>query len=191
MGVMRDNQDQRAKSDTPLNDREMAVYSQAFVLICGRVPAASLSAFVNLETAETYSEREVDLLAPVRAAHAEQQASVELKSRFGFCDRAGDHPSLKEIRGAWFRLLRFARLREHAPRRPQCLFPKDLTHCTWPIRWAIRRSQWSFGITPVGRVNPIATTRARGEIIGGGGAFPAKNTRNLPESGGFKPVQRA
>jgi len=39
-------------------------------------------------------------------------ARIELKSTFVFCDPAGDHLSLKEIRGVWFRLLRFVRLRE-------------------------------------------------------------------------------
>src|SRR5262249_28739774 len=104
----------------------------------------------------SYSEHEVNMLAPVRAALAEQQARVELKSTFVFCDCAGDHLSLKELRGAWFRLLRYARLRERPSTSvgtllPHCFFPRDETHCTWPIRWVIRRSQWSLVTTPAGR----------------------------------------
>jgi len=61
----------------------------------------------------SYGEREVDMLAPVRAALAEQQARVELKSTFLFYETRGGPLSLKVVRGgAWFRLLRLARLRE-------------------------------------------------------------------------------
>jgi integrase len=78
------------------------------VIIVGR----NLTRFGEGLPKTSYSEREVDMLVPVRAALAEQQARVELRSKFVFCNSAGDHLSLKEIRGAWFRLLRFARLRE-------------------------------------------------------------------------------
>jgi hypothetical protein len=60
----------------------------------------------------SYGEREVDMLAPVRAALAEQQARVELKSTFLFYERGGGPLCLKVVRGAWFRLLRLTRLRE-------------------------------------------------------------------------------
>ena len=60
----------------------------------------------------SYGEREVDMLAPVRAALAERQARVELKSTFLFYERGGGPLSLKVVRGAWSRLLRLARLRE-------------------------------------------------------------------------------
>ena len=78
------------------------------VIIVGR----NLTRFGEGLPKTSYSEREVDMLVPVRAALVEQQARVELKSTFVFCNSVGDHLSLKEIRGAWFRLLRFARLRE-------------------------------------------------------------------------------
>jgi len=60
----------------------------------------------------SYGEREVDMLAPVRVALAEQQARAELKSTLVFCERGGSPLSLKVLRRAWFRLLRVARLRE-------------------------------------------------------------------------------
>jgi integrase len=62
----------------------------------------------------SYGKREVDMLAPVRAALAEQQVRVELNSTFLFYDRGGGPLSLKVLRGAWFRLLHLARL----PERP-------------------------------------------------------------------------
>ena len=60
----------------------------------------------------SYGEREVDMLAPVQAALAEQQARVERKSTLVFYERGGSPLSLKVLRRAWFRLLRVARLRE-------------------------------------------------------------------------------
>jgi len=66
------------------------------------IVARNLARFGESLPKTSYSEREVDMLAPVRAALAEQEARVELKSTFDFCDRAGDHLSLKKIRGAWF-----------------------------------------------------------------------------------------
>ena len=46
-----------------------------------------------------YGEREVDMLEPVRAARAEQQARVELKSTFLFYETRGGPLSLKVVRG--------------------------------------------------------------------------------------------
>lgn len=48
----------------------------------------------------SYSEREVDMLASVRAALAEQQTRVGLRSTLIFCNYAGAPPSLKMVRGA-------------------------------------------------------------------------------------------
>ncbi len=76
------------------------------------IVARNLTRFGEGLPKTSYSEREVDMLAPVRAALAEQQARIGLKSTFVFCNRRGDPLSLKEVRGAWFRLLRIARLRE-------------------------------------------------------------------------------
>ena len=54
------------------------------------------------------------MLAPVRSALGVQQARVGLTSQLVFCDPHGGPLSLKEVRGAWFRLLRRARLRERS-----------------------------------------------------------------------------
>jgi integrase len=76
------------------------------------IVARNLTRFGEGLPKTSYSEREVDMLAPVRAALAEQQGRVGLKSTLVFCNRVGGPLSLKEVRGAWFRLLRLARLRE-------------------------------------------------------------------------------
>ena len=76
------------------------------------IVARNLTRFGEGLPKTSYSEREVDMFAPMRVAFAEQQARIGLKSTFVFCNRRGDPLSLKEVRGAWFRLLRIARLRE-------------------------------------------------------------------------------
>ncbi len=88
------------------------------------IVARNLTRFGEGLPKTSYSEREVDMLALVRAVLTEQQVRVGLKSTSVFCDSGGLPLSLKEVRSAWFRLLRLARLRE----RP--LYQCRHTHAT-------------------------------------------------------------
>jgi integrase len=92
------------------------------------VVASNLTRFGEGLPKTSYGEREVDMLAAVRAALAEQQAGVELKNTFLFYERGVGPQSLKAVRGAWFRVLRLTRLRK----RPlyQCRHTyATLLHC--------------------------------------------------------------
>ena len=136
-------------------------------------------------------------LQSLRAALAEQQSRVGLKSMCVFCDRAGRALSLKEVRGAGFRLLRLVRLRE----RPPLPVPAHLCHIA-SFRGAESALRGSSDGPFDGRDDCPSLraldaqagpqrSRARRAIAGGGGEYPAENTRNLPESSGFKPLRRA
>ena len=63
------------------------------------IVARNLTRFGEGLPKTSYGEREVDILAPVRNALAEQQARVELKSTFLFYETRGGPLSLKVVRG--------------------------------------------------------------------------------------------
>ena len=160
------------------------------------IVARNLTRFGEGLPKTSQGEREVDMLAPVRAALGVQQARVGLRSSLVFCDRDGGPLSLKEVRGGWFRLLRRARLRE----RP--LYQCRHTYATLLLSEGLNPFYVAhqMGHSTVAMVvrhyarwtrKPDRSDARRIERSFAKAGLVPRKCQNLPANGGFGPWARA